>query len=43
MLWVGGFLGMGEKPLLVLARDRFIVNDKIVLAGGCSLIQIILP
>lgn len=43
VLSVGGFLGMGEKHVLVLAKDLDVVNDKIVLAGGTKASLTALP
>lgn len=43
VLSVGGFLGMGEKHVLVLAKDLSVVNDKIVLAGGTKASLTALP
>lgn len=43
VLSVGGFLGMGEKHVLVLAKDLEVVNDKIVLAGGTKASLTALP
>lgn len=43
VLSVGGFLGMGEKHVLVLAKDLAVVNDKIVLAGGTKASLTALP
>lgn len=43
VLSVGGFLGMGEKHVLVLASDLEVVNDTIVLAGGTKASLTALP
>lgn len=43
VLSVGGFLGIGEKHVLVLAKDLEVINDKIVLAGGTKASLTALP
>ena len=43
VLSVGGFLGMGEKHVLVLAKSLEVVNDTIVLAGGSKASLTALP
>lgn len=43
VLSVGGFLGLGEKHVLVLAKDLDVVNDTIVLAGGTKASLTALP
>ena len=43
VLSVGGFLGMGEKHVLVSAKDLDVVDDKIVLAGGAKASLTALP
>lgn len=43
VLSVGGFLGMGEKHVLVLAKNLEVINDTIVLAGGTKASLTALP
>lgn len=43
VLSVGGFLGMGEKHVLVSGKDLDVIADKIVLAGGTKASLTALP
>ena len=43
VLSVGGFLGIGEKHVLVSAKDLDVINEKIVLSGGTKASLTALP